>query len=224
MDWNEEKIERILPKLKWVRFTVAAGTASICRNNVQRAWTYGSIWQCDEEHKICNWFKEKKESRCYFGIQMVLMPEFKDEIIPFAKLGVDLVKIMRGHKTLFIRHWRYIRCWLFRVQKFNGSTHWGRKSEQWETKVIVKWSKVEENNCTYESMYGPQFLLQISGSGLVAPSGMFFNVKHSCIWNFTDERFIDMQLDGYMRVMNYLLLKDLMRRQWWKPTYPTLSQ
>ena len=24
------------------------------------------------------------------GIQMVLMPEFKDEIIPFAKLAIDL--------------------------------------------------------------------------------------------------------------------------------------
>ena len=26
---------------------------------------------------------------------------------------------------------------------------------------------------------GPRFLLQISGSGLVAPSGMFFNAKFS---------------------------------------------
>ena len=56
-------------------------------------------------------------------------------------------------------------------------------------------------------MYGPQFLLQISGSGLVAPSGMFFNAKYSKlhIGNFTDERFIDIfKSDRYMRVMNYL--------------------
>ena len=56
-------------------------------------------------------------------------------------------------------------------------------------------------------MYGPQFLLQISGSGLVAPSGMFFNAKYSKlhIGNFTDERFIDIfKSSRYRRAMNYL--------------------
>ena len=53
----------------------------------------------------------------------------------------------------------------------------------------------------------PQFLLQISGSGLVAPSGMFFNARYSKlhIGNFTNERFIDIyNSDRYWRAMNYL--------------------
>ena len=57
------------------------------------------------------------------------------------------------------------------------------------------------------AMYGPQFLLQISGSGLVAPSGMFFNAKYSKlhIGNFTEQRFKDIfNSDQYWRVMNYL--------------------
>ena len=42
------------------------------------------------------------------------------------------------------------------------------------TKIIVKWDKITANGKpTYQRFYGPQFLLQISGSGLVAPSGMF---------------------------------------------------
>ena len=56
-------------------------------------------------------------------------------------------------------------------------------------------------------MYGPQFLLQISGSGLVAPSGMFFNAKYSKlhIGNFTEERFIDIfKSERYSRSMKYL--------------------
>ena len=77
-----------------------------------------------------------------------------------------------------------------------------------KTKVIVKWSKIEEgSDCTYNSMYGPQFLLQISGSGLVAPSGMFFNAKYSKlhIGNFTEERFKDIfRSERYRRIMNYL--------------------
>ena len=47
-------------------------------------------------------------------------------------------------------------------------------------------------------------MLQISGSGLVAPSGMFFNAKYSKlhIGNFTDERFIDIfRSERYRRSM-----------------------
>ena len=50
-------------------------------------------------------------------------------------------------------------------------------------------------------------MLQISGSGLVAPSGMFFNARYSKfhIGNFTDERFIDIfKSDRYWKIMNYL--------------------
>ena len=43
-----------------------------------------------------------------------------------------------------------------------------------ETKIIVKWDKIKDKGIpSYNRFYGPQFLLQISGSGLVAPSGMF---------------------------------------------------
>ena len=35
-------------------------------------------------------FKRKHNLSVTLGIQMVLMPEFKDEILPFAQLGVDL--------------------------------------------------------------------------------------------------------------------------------------
>ena len=61
-----------------------------------------------------------------------------------------------------------------------------------KTKIIVKWSKIEDKGIpSYKRFYGPQFLLQISGSGLVAPSGMFFNAINSKfqIGNFLDERF-----------------------------------
>ena len=62
------------------------------------------------------------------------------------------------------------------------------------TKVIVKWDKIKnKGKPSYNRFYGPQFLLQISGSGLVAPSGMFFNARYSKfhIGNFVDERFKD---------------------------------
>ena len=77
-----------------------------------------------------------------------------------------------------------------------------------DTKVIVKWDKIKnKGKPSYNRFYGPQFLLQISGSGLVAPSGMFFNARYSKfhIGNFVDERFKDIfKSERYWRIMNYL--------------------
>lgn len=139
---------------------------------------------------------------------MVLMPEFCDEIIPFAQLGVDL-----GVDYAVIKHCSDDTDGSLGVDyKIYSSMY--EKLEAAEslsndiTKVIVKWSKIEDgNNCTYKAMYGPQFLLQISGSGLVAPSGMFFNAKYSKlhIGNFTENRFRDIFFsDHYRNVMNYI--------------------
>ena len=76
------------------------------------------------------------------------------------------------------------------------------------TKIIVKWEKIKDNGIpSYSRFYGPQFLLQISGSGLVAPSGMFFNARYSKLHmgNFVDERFIDIfNSDRYHEIMQYI--------------------
>ena len=77
-----------------------------------------------------------------------------------------------------------------------------------DTKVIVKWNKIKDGDkSSYKRFYGPQFLLQISGSGLVAPSGMFFNARYSKlhIGNYTEERFKDIWAsERYWRAMGYL--------------------
>ena len=76
------------------------------------------------------------------------------------------------------------------------------------TKIIVKWDKIKDKGKpSYKRFYGPQFLLQISGSGLIAPSGMFFNARYSKlhIGNFVDERFKDVfKSDRYWKIMDYL--------------------
>ena len=76
------------------------------------------------------------------------------------------------------------------------------------TKIIVKWDKIKDKGKpSYNRFYGPQFLLQISGSGLIAPSGMFFNARYSKLHmgNFVDERFKDVfNSERYWKIMDYL--------------------
>jgi hypothetical protein len=143
---------------------------------------------------------------------MVLLPEFKDEILPFAQLGVDLgvdyavIKHCSDDEfgTLGVDYSRYEEMYDL-LQEAEGL---GNK----KTKVIVKWDKIKnKGRPSYKRFYGPQFLLQISGSGLVAPAGNFFNARYSKLHmgNFADERFKDIfKSDRYAKIMDYLASPD----------------
>jgi MoaA/NifB/PqqE/SkfB family radical SAM enzyme len=208
-EWEPDKIEQVLPHLTWVRFTVAAGRPESYARIMYKGPEHTHVFDRAIEHiKYAVDLKKRKGPGVTLGIQMVLMPEFKDEIIPFAKLGVDLgvdyavIKHCSDDEqhTLGIDYGKYENLYDLLNQAEAMSND--------QTKVIVKWSKIRDGDKPpYKRFYGPAFLLQISGSGLVAPSGMFFNARHSKlhIGNYTDERFIDIwKSDRYWRAMNYL--------------------
>jgi len=208
--WGKDKVDEILPELTWVRFTVAAGSAERYSEIMYKSRSDTQVYDNAMNNiKYAVDLKRKLGLNVTLGIQMVLMPEFKDEIIPFANLGVEL-----GVDYAVIKHCSDDTEGSLGVDysKYAELTDLLLEAESMsneKTKVIVKWSKIEEgNDCTYTAMYGPQFLLQISGSGLVAPSGMFFNAKYSKlhIGNFTEERFIDIfNSTDYDRVMDYII-------------------
>jgi MoaA/NifB/PqqE/SkfB family radical SAM enzyme len=207
-EWEPEKIDQVLPFLSWVRFTVAAG----------RPESYAKIMFKGPEHthvfdramrniKYAVDLKKKLKLKVTLGIQMVLMPEFKDEILDFAKLAVDL-----GVDYGVIKHCSDDEYGTLGVDyslydEMHNLLKEAEKLSNDDTKIIVKWEKIKESKASYNRFYGPPFLLQISGSGLVAPSGMFFNARYSKfhIGNFTEKRFKDIwNSDSYWDVMNYL--------------------
>jgi len=208
-EWGPEKIEQVLPHLTWVRFTVAAGKPESYAKIMYKGPEHVEVFDRAMSHiKYAVDLKERKKLKCTLGIQMVLMPEFKEEIIPFAKLAVELgvdygvIKHCSDDEygTLGIDYEKY--------ESMYGLLDQAEQLSNEQTKVIVKWEKIKDKGKpSYKRFYGPQFLLQISGSGLVAPSGMFFNARYSKLHmgNFTEERFIDIySSDRYSRTMNYL--------------------
>ena len=136
------------------------------------------------------------------------MPDFKDEILPFAKLAVDLgvdygvIKHCSDDEmgTLGVDYSKY--------EKLYGLLEQAENLTNDQTKIIIKWDKIKnKGKPSYKRFYGPQFLLQISGSGLVAPSGMFFNARYSKfhIGNYVDEKFKDIfKSERYWKIMDYL--------------------
>ena len=208
-EWEPEKIDQVLPYLTWVRFTVAAGKPESYEKIMFKNSEHTQVFDRAMRHiKYAVELKKKLNLKVTLGIQMVLLPEFKDEILPFSKLAVDLgvdygvIKHCSDDEfgTLGVDYSKYEEMYPLLLQ--------AEKMSNDKTKVIVKWSKIKDKGLpSYNRFYGPQFLLQISGSGLVAPSGMFFNARYSKfhMGNFADERFIDIfNSNRYTKIMNYL--------------------
>lgn len=207
-EWGPEKIDQVLPHLKWVRFTCAAGTPEGYSKIMFKSEKHTEVFdKAMSNIRYAVELKKKLGLKVTLGLQMVLMPEFKDEIMPFAKLAVDLgvdygvIKHCSDDEfgTLGVDYSKYEEMFPILKQAEALSNE--------NTKITCKWDKIKNSIATYKRFYGPQFLLQISGSGLVAPAGLFFNARYSKlhIGNYVDERFKDIfKSDRYWKIMDYL--------------------
>lgn len=200
-------LNQILPHLTYLRFNFSAGEPK----------RYAEIMGTKEEsfHRVCrnigNAMQIKYLRQCpvTIGMQMVLMPQDADQIMPLARLakqlGVDYLVIKHCSDdefgTLGVDYGGYERLYDLLREAETLSTP--------EYSVIVKWSKIEAKGTrSYQRCYGPPFILQISGSGLVAPCGMLFNERYRDgyhIGNIVTERFRDIvKSDRYWEVVNRL--------------------
>lgn len=205
---EKDVLDEILPHLTYLRFNFSGGEA-------QR---YAEIMGVTPAHfhKVCENIKEavriKKERGLgvTLGMQMVLMPQDSDQIVPLAKLGKELgvdyvvIKHCSDDETgaLGVDYDAYKEC--FELLK---------EAESYSTKdylVKAKWSKIKSGsgaNRSYARCYAPPLHLQISGTGLVAPCGMLFNEKYAKfhIGNITKMRFKDIVAsERYWEVMGLL--------------------
>jgi MoaA/NifB/PqqE/SkfB family radical SAM enzyme len=208
-EFEKEKIDQVLPYMKWIRFTVAAGTPEAYAKIMYKGSEYTEVFERAMRNiRYAVEQKNKLNLGVTLGIQMVLTPDLEKEIIPFSKLALDLevdyavIKHCSDDEfgTLGIDYSKYEGMYPLIKQAENLSNS--------STKIIAKWSKIKDKGISsYNRLYGPQFLLQLSGTGLVAPSVQFFNARYSKlhIGNFTEERFKNIfKSPRYQRIMNYI--------------------
>jgi MoaA/NifB/PqqE/SkfB family radical SAM enzyme len=208
-EWEPEKIEQVLPYLTWVRFTVAAGRPESYARIMFKGPEHTEVFDRAMRHiRYAVDFKKRMGLKVTLGIQMVLMPGLEDEIIPFAQLGLDL-----GVDYAVIKHCSddeqgSLNIDYSKYESMHSLLEQAEAMSNDTTKIIVKWDKIKDGDKPpYKRYYGSQFLLQISGSGLLAPAGMFFNARYSKlhIGNYAEERFYDLwRSERYWRAMNYL--------------------
>ena len=203
---KDDKLGEILPCLTYLRFNISAAEPK----------RYAEIMGCPEKafHKVVGNVKEcvriKKERRLdvTLGLQMVLMPDFKDQIIPMARLGRELgvdyvvIKHCSDDETgaLGVDYSKYdeLSCLLKEAESYSDD----------KTLVKVKWSKILSKGVRrYRQCFGPPFIMQLSGSGLVAPCGMLFNNKYKKyhIGNIVDTSFKEIwKSERYWKVIRLI--------------------
>jgi len=202
--WGD--IDDLVNNLTYLRFNISAG------DPIRFAEIHGVkpslFWIVADKIKACVQSKRNQLSPCTIGIQMVLMPGLEDQILPLAELGKSL-----GVDYFIIKHCSDDENGSLKIDysKYKDLDELLRKAEEFTTNnylVKAKWSKImSDGKRSYTQCYGPPFIMQFSGSGLVAPCGMLFNDKYSeyHIGNIAEKSFKEIwKSDRYWEVINLL--------------------
>lgn len=207
---NRRKLEEILPHMTYLRINISAGE----RHRYAEIMGAKEAWfdrVCENIREMVS-IKKRLNLKVTIGLQMVLMPQYADQILPLARLGKEL-----RPDYLVIKHCSDDEDGSLGVDYsayslINDRLREAEALSDEEYKVVVKWSKIQDGqHRTYQRCYGPPFMIQLSGSGLVAPCGMLFNEKYKKfhIGNICEKRFKEIwESDHYWDVMNYLASPD----------------
>lgn len=201
---RDDKLEAILPCLTYLRF------------NMSGVSKYGEIHGCKQAwlEKVCNTvdaavkIKRRLGLPVVIGLQMVLLPQYIDQLFQLVllgkQLGVDYVIAKHCSDNergdLGVDYEKY-------TEIFPQLEEAERMSDDKMT-VGVKWSKIRTGrDRKYSRCWAPPLMLQMSGSGLVAPCGSFFADEYTRyhIGNIQKTRFRDIVVsDRYWEVMEHL--------------------
>lgn len=205
---RKEELPMLVDSLTYLRFNFDAaepGAYAQVMGTVEKSY-----------HKVVENIREvvrlKKErgSNITIGLQMVLLPEYADQVIPLALLGHEL-----GVDYTVIKH-----CSDDENGRLGVDYDWykGELAERLlktaealstpEYSVQAKWSKIRTGrDRKYSKCFGPPLMLQMSGTGIVAPCGSFFHKRYGRyhIGDIKEQRLRDIWVsEAYREVMSYI--------------------
>jgi len=186
----KSELEKLLRGLVWLRVNISAGERE----------AFKKIHNVDGFDRVCENVKTIISTRnrlglkTTVGLQMVVVGENFDQILPLARLGrelcVDYLVIKpcsdTGEKTLGAPTTEYLG--------YNNVYEVARSLGTEKYSVIPKVSKLMNvGKKDYDICYGTQFLIAVSAEGGVYPCGHWFNVEREkfLMGNVLETRFRD---------------------------------
>lgn len=205
-----DRAHDLLRDMTFIRFNLSAGTPEgFLKVHQSSADNYHMLIE-----KIRELVRIKKENNypCTIGLQMVLIPECFDQVIPEAKLGAEL-----GVDYFVIKHcsdseYKEIGIDYNNYLTIEDMLKEAESYSEGNYVVQVKWNKIlaagesdlyKNGYRKYDVCHGTPFLLQISGNGKIYPCGPFFNKERFYMGDLHEGSFFDIVMgDRYWEVHN----------------------
>jgi MoaA/NifB/PqqE/SkfB family radical SAM enzyme len=201
-------LERILPHVSYLRFNFSAGERE---RYAQIMGVKPALYDKVMENIVTAMLIVKQEGlACNVNMNLVCDPKDSDQLLPFAHLAKYL-----GVHYAVIKHCATDDDGVLNVNydDYAGLEPLMRECEALSApdgsfRVVAKWNRIGvAAKRQYSKCHGPQFILQMSGNGLVAPCGPYFNEKYKAfhIGNIMRTRFRDIfHSERYWEVMRYI--------------------
>jgi hypothetical protein len=202
-------LERILPRLTYLRFNISAGEKKRFAEimGVRQPLFDTVVQNIRDGMEIIR----RDNLPVTLNCQIVLHPKDHDQIIPFAKMCAELapsysiIKHCSDNREgqLGVDYTEYAAL----EDKLKEAEKIGRDAG---IRLAVKWNKIKSghgSNRNYAACFGAPFILQMSGTGLIAPCGFLFASQFAAfhIGSITRQRFADIWAsERYWTVMQYL--------------------
>lgn len=205
---NEEKLKRLLSTCTWLRFNLSAVDEG----------GYKSIhgvpeWKCVQANiKKAVQLKEKYSYHCTIGLQMVLIPQCLDQVIPEAEFAVvnklDYFVIKQFSDPGCTDMKPFALDWYDNTGVLIALKTAEAKSNP-RTKVIAKWGMMHsKGKRPYDHCADCALLFQISGSSKCYPCGYLFGDAKYCYGDLKKNTLQEiLDSDKYWRIVKHMRYK-----------------
>ena len=206
INFDRPLFERILPHVTYLRFNFSAGERK----------RYSEIMGVKEPiydrviQNIKAAVEVAKTTGTNINMNLVSDPKDGDQLMPFSMLAKELGVHYAVIKHCFVDDDGMLKV---KVEDYPKVIEIMKECEKLTApdgsfRVVAKWNRIGEGSKRdYKECYGPRFILQMSGNGLIAPCGPYFNEKYKAfhIGNIMRTRFKDIFLSArYGEVMDYI--------------------
>ncbi len=201
---DPDRLPALLPTLAYLRFNIsAADEASYRRIHQGRE---GDFARAVANIRAAVAVRAAMGLPVTIGLQMVLIPECVDQVLPLARLGAEL-----GVDYFVVKHCsdsedHELGIPLERYPEFEPVLRQAEALSTERYQVIVKWQKIMAlGHKAYDRCLGIPFLLQISGNGDVKPCGFLFPKAGYLMGNIIRQSFADIvRSEVYWQVVREL--------------------
>ena len=200
-----KKTDTLLANCVWIRFNLSAGT----REGYKLVHGKDNWERVSQNIREAVKIKRDKGYSCTIGLQMVLVPQCINEVIPEAEFavdaGVDYMVVKQYSDPVCDKMAQVDRGW-YSDPKTKDILKQAEGMSTDNTQIIIKWGLMQfHDNKPYKHCVDLPLLIEISGTGKVYPCGYFFRDEKYCFGDLNKQSFKEIiESDKHWEIVRHM--------------------